>query len=492
MKVYIKVLLLLLLAAGMTWIQYEPKKETPKPVSAIVSKDDELQLGQAFNPVKVKKGDKITVYAFDGSKAWVETQDHMRGLLYFGSIENGRAILEREDMQAHELSRENYIYISKQEVLDQYIGHTFAENERHHWPALYCYSKGETLYATYQLCMWDDAEASVPTIRYENGVAVAFYNEEELPFAGNQKWLKATPWAQWILTRPYFHVFWDKPMIQRPPIELKSWWLIFRVPAKLILLVIFLFLELVWLTVICQPLLILIVLLIPLRFPLYFVSNAALDALFILAAIAGCYFFLPFLVFNHSTFMTIIIIALILGISISTGLMMESLRCEQCKRYNTYRIDRKELVRTEKSTREEEEFDEESSLKAGVKMWKTYTITTEQDYENHYCTCIKCGHQKVFLDQTAEKRTDKKMTGLKYSHTPYPEVPIDRPSRSSSSSSSSSSPEPKEKRNGLGEKVEQQESRICGHCCYWKDGNCTRHDRMSVDFNAYACEQWSP
>lgn len=491
MKVYIKVLLLVLLAAGMTWIQYEPKKEMPKPVAATVRVDDDLDLGKQFGKVQVKAGEKVTVYAFDGSKAWVETQNHMRGLLFFSSLNDGRKILEREDMQEHELERNNYIYISRQEVEEQYLGRTFANNEKNHWPALYCYSKGKTLYATYQLCMWDDAEASVPTIRYEDGVAVAIERLQELPFEGNENWLKATPWAQWLLTRPYFHVHWDKPMIQRPPIELKSWWWIFRVPVKLILLVIDLFLELLWITVICQPLLLLLILLVPLRFPLYFLSNGALDVLLITAAIAGCYFFLPFLVFNHSSFMTIVIIALILTLCIVTILILESERCEKCKRLNTIRVDRKEFTHTESTSYEDDEFDEELSLKSGFKTWKTYTVTNERDYEDHYCTCTKCGHQTIRKNQAGEKRTKKEMKGLKYSHTPYPEVPKNRPSRSGSSASSSS-PEPEVKRNGLNEVVDQHETRICGHCCYWDDGNCLRHDRSTVPFEAYACAQWDP
>jgi len=50
---------------------------------------------------------------------------------------------------------------------------------------------------------------------------------------------------------------------------------------------------------------------------------------------------------------------------------------------------------------------------------------------------------------------------------------------------------PQVKRNGLNEVVDQSETRICGHCGYWHDGNCSRHDRSMVSFNAYACAQWS-
>ena len=102
-------------------------------------------------------------------------------------------------------------------------------------------------------------------------------------------------------------------MITKNRLAIDSWPWIFRAPIKLLLIGLVLIVALMWISILCSLFVIAIMWLVELRYPLMFVSNLHLGVLLSVAALSGCWFWLPFIVLNHGAFITVIILFVAFG-----------------------------------------------------------------------------------------------------------------------------------------------------------------------------------
>ncbi|MBR1426803.1 MAG: hypothetical protein IJ581_05060 [Paludibacteraceae bacterium] len=444
-KWYIIIVLLLAAAGALTYYQYGSTSYLPEPVEAYISSDYlkkpvELRTAVPYVHRILKDGEKVKALGCDGSRdMWVETENGERGIVGIFEIKDWKTITGRPDMDEHELYEDYFINIGKKQMEDQYLGRSFAANELNYWPALSCAISGDTLYATYQLRMWDGLNPLVPTVCYVNDSAVAIQSFKEAPFAGNKKWLRATPWAELLYTTPFFHIHWDKPMIPRPGIVLDNWWWIFRIPAKLILIVIAVILALYWRIIICNPLIVILLLIYPLHLLFRRWSNIAVTLLFVVLIICSAYFYMPLFLIEHGSFMTVTILLSMIVVGSGIARYTVRQRCEQCLNVGFINLDKKTLnhVEYEKYNVDErgEEVRRDTEITKDIEQlldkndqvvaerevgsskrvyityrYYEYEITKEKKYYDHHCSCRICDNY-VFREneEVEEKDVDKKL-----------------------------------------------------------------------------------
>ena len=441
---YVRILLYVLAAAGVTWYQYGNTSYIPEPVNTFVASDsneesNKLATHVPFAQRVLKNGEPITVLAYEHNAFWVETKDGDRGLLYFAAVGDWKSICERKDIDKHRLDQQYFINIGKKEMEQQYLGRSFAENELNYWPALSCYHHGDTLYATYQMRVWNGTEARVPTVCYVNDTAVAIRSFHDAPFEGNKKWLKATPWAGWMYTTPFFHVHWDKPMITRPKVRLENWWWIFRIPVKIILMIFFVIIELYWRIIICNPIMILLLLVLPLHIFFRKWSNNSIVLLSLFLILISTYFYMPMFLIEHGGFMTIVIMIMVILVGAGMASLLIRERCEQCLNVGFIEVYKKTLNHTEyekhKRSEKGEEVRRDSEITKDIEqlvdqnervlaerevaehktVWITYRyyeyeITTEKKYYDNHCACKICNNYTLREnEEVEEKEIDKQL-----------------------------------------------------------------------------------
>ncbi len=483
---YIWVLISFLLAGLVSWSQYGFKKHFPSRVSVVLPKETTLTIGEDGSSLLLKAGEQVSIMAFENRNIWVETSNHTRGLIHLEAVPNWQSISEREDMQ-YELQRENCINISYEQMCEQFLGRTFEENETNYWPALYCVHKGEKLYATYLLRMWKESECSLPIICYEDNKAVSVQAGSPAPFKGNKQWLRFTPWAQWLYTEPFFHWHWDRPMLESSRMFCDSWWWIFRVPVKLIVLVLALIVSLFWVTVIFGFFVFLMQCLIPFRYPFWHLSNSALTMLMVVVSAASCYFFMPFLLLYHGGFLTICIMLVVFCLLCALNLLIIEERCETCRCLGFIKVIRKEYTHTKTTESEEKVLDKQRSTYQ-VSIYQIYKVIKEKKYYDHYCTCQVCQAESIRKDQLGETKETKEPTGKFIT-----EVHTHSSSRGSSSSPSDSSSDlDKERRKNPYDSYNQKEGFTCFSCKYFQAGGCTYYgDNQFIRADTTACYNWN-
>lgn len=439
----LKLLSILLFAAFVTWYHYGSTKNIPLPIETRVAEDseqikNEFKLGVPQAQRTLKPGEKITVLACVGTSMWVETEDGDRGIFHQGYIENWDAIRQFKDMSHYQIELENFVNIGKKQMENEYLGKSFEENETNHWPALYKCTIGDTVFATYQLRMWDGKTPRIPTVCYVNDKAVSIQSYTNAPFEGNINWLKAMPWATWLYTTPFFHVYWDEPMIPRRKIELKNWWWIFRVPVKIILVIIALIILLYWRTVVCNPLIILLLLLYPFRILFRKWSNRGVFIFGYLLILFSTIFYIPLFLLDHGSFMPICIVILIVLIGITQFYFIARQRCEQCLNVGFIQVFDKSLNHIDYVTEKREERGEEvgRSTHLTKEIEKTldaydnviderevgrsksvyityryneYEVTIEKKHYDHHCECLIC-HNYILREneEVEENEIEKK------------------------------------------------------------------------------------
>ena len=442
---YLMIVLVVAAAVALTYYQYGSTTYLPEPVEAYVTtdylkKDVELRTGVPHIHKILTDGEKVKVLGSNGSKdMWVETEKGERGIVDIGSIKDWKTITSRPDIDKHKLYEDYFINIGLKQMEDQYLGHSFEANELNYWPALSCINSGDTLYATYQLRMWDGLNPHIPTICYVNDSAVSILSFRDAPFAGNKKWLRATPWAEWLYTTPFFHIHWDKPMIPRPKIELKNWWWIFRVPAKIILLIIAVIIQLYWRIVTCNPVIIILLLLYPLHILFRNWSNHAVMFFFFVLILLSAYFYMPLFMIDHGSFMTVAILLTMIAVGGGMAIQAVRQRCEECLNVGFIELHKKTLNHTEYEKIKVDERGEEvrrdthitkdieqlldkddqvieqrevgSSKRVYITYrYYEYEITTEKNFYDHHCYCSICDNY-IFREneEVEEKDIDKRL-----------------------------------------------------------------------------------
>lgn len=463
---YVFVGIVVVLAGALSWYVYDGfGKHIPEPIQAVVGQNYAMEFGDSNFSRELQKGESIRILACEGGQRfWVETSDHIRGLLFIGAVENWQAIYEQPEMEDYGLKIDNYINIGKDQMIELYLGRSFEENETNYWPALYCYQKGDTVFATYQLRMWEGMQCYIPTICYVADRAVALTSFSKAPFEGNINWLKVTPWAEWLYTTPFFHVNWDRPMISYEKTFCDSWWWIFRIPAKLVLLIIALIVAVFWVSVIMAPFVLLLICLVPLRYPFWHLSNIQLGALLICATLISCYFFMPFLLLNHGGFMTVITMGLVAFIWGSIIASYIQSRCEECRCVG-YIVELKRVYHhSDFVTREDKEYDSEQS-NSNASVYKIYKVTTERKYYTQHCECQVCKNYIINKNVLGESiDVEKELIRI---HTVH-HVRKTSATRSSEDNSSTSSSE--KKLNYI----------RCERCAFYDPygGSCKYHDKF--------------
>ena len=475
--------ILLVIAGLISWYMYGFKKHIPEPVSAVVSQEYDLNTG-GLNDIKLHVGDSVTLMGYDGYNFWTETKNGTRGIFFKGAIDNWQAISETENMEKYQLVLKNYCNIGIEDFKNEYLGHSFQENETNHWPALYCSTQGNILYATYHIRMWDGTNCWIPTVRYEDGIAKEVLHFSEAPFDVKREWLRITPWAGWMYKTPFLHFHWDRPMITKNRLAIDSWPWIFRAPIKLLLIGLVLIVALMWISILCSLFVIAIMWLVELRYPLMFLSNLHLGVLLSVAALAGCWFWLPFIVLNHGAFITVIILFVAFGFACYISLPLIELRCDVCRCYGSIDVYKKVYTHTE--TKESEEKILNSKLSnAECNVYDVYAVTTETPYYDHYCRCEVCGNESIQKDKAGKAKETKKHTGLSYSKR--------TPSNHTRSRGGS---------GGGGENSSNRDSDAmtpysphkgytCSQCTYFSAGHCSYFDTNSVNYGTSACANFS-
>lgn len=400
--------IIIVAALGLSWYQYGFSKHFPAQVESTIIREDSILFDLPFKNRITHIGDAITILAYDGKQYfWVEKEDGTRGLLFRGSVDNWQDIRDIEDISKYLLTLENYSNIGKEQFCEEYLAHSFEENETNNWPALYKYTLGDTTYATYHIRMWDGTECKIPTVLYVENKAVAVTSYKDAPFEGNKKWLRCTPWAEWIYSSAFFHFHWDRPMIEKEKITLSTWPWIFRVPTKLFLLLLSIVILLLWVTVICSPLLIFLYILIKLRYPFWAFSNGQLTLLLIVASAFSIWFYMPFFILNHGTFVSIIIMGAIFGLLFGVSFAIIDNRCEKCRCVGFIDIIKKEYDHSEFSTDTIEEKDIEKS-NSTLEIYNKYKITYEEKIYNHHRICSVCNTYTLEKDIPGEKEEIKR------------------------------------------------------------------------------------
>lgn len=434
---YIASIILLLIAGGVTWYQYGSTKCIPEPVTAYVTQDrdmlihSELKLNHPQISYHVKAGEKVTIKAYGDSHFWIETEDGTRGLLWFDQIENWKEISHSPNFEKHQYEDKNYVNIGKKQFLDKYMGRSFADNESNYWPALSRCTRGDTTFATYQMRMWEGTNAKIPTVCYVNDTAVALTSFADAPFVGNKNWLKATPWAEWIYTTPFFHVHWDDAMIERQQINLSSWPWIFRFLTNIVLFFVLMFIQWLWAWGAMGLPWMIVMWLVPLRYPFWHLSNAKLYMLLVGVALFSCYFYMPFILLNHGIITTIIIMIAVFFPMFGCSFAIIDQRCELCRCVGFIEVIEKEYDHTETTTEKSSERGEklytetltettdikktdwEGNESCEKKVDKTvyvtylyydYRLTYETDYYTHHRMCDICAEYSAHHNVEGEKR----------------------------------------------------------------------------------------
>lgn len=484
------ILVLFLLAGLVSWWQYGFKKHYPTPVSVILPQETKLIVGEDSEYVLLKPGEQVSILACENRHFWVETVDHSRGLIYMDNVPHWKSITEREDMK-YELQRNNCINISYEQMKEQYLGRTFEENETNSWPALYYVHKGDKSYATYLLRVWNEGKCYLPTVCYMDNKAVDISIDSEAPFKGNIQWLKYTPWAQWLYSSLFFHWHWDRPMIENTQSMCDSWWWIFRIPFQLILLILGLVVSFFWVSVVFGVFVLLMMCLIPLRYPFWHLDNSSLTILMVLVTAASCYFFMPFLLIDHGGFLTIFIMVVVFCILSGFNALIIQERCEECRCFGYIDVVRKEYTHTETTESEEKVLDKEHSTMQ-VSLYQIYKVTKEQKYYDHYCVCKICQNESIRKDQLGESNETKEPTG---------KFVYERHSSSSSRSSASSSNNSSDNSGGSSSSPDNpftpfdqqpEGGNTCLYCKYFYANSCKYYDAPQyVNPNSRACWNFS-
>lgn len=449
----LKFVLIIAFAAFVTWYHYGTTKNIPLPIETRVienyeQKGSEFKVGVPQSQRMLRPGEKITVLARVGSEMWVEAENGDRGLFPQGYVENWDAIRLFKDMDHYQVELNNFVNIGKKQMEKEYLGRSFQDNETNYWPALSKCTIGDTLFATYQLRMWDGKTPLIPTVCYVNDVAVAITSYAEAPFEGNINWLKAMPWASWLYTTPFFKVHWDKPLIPRRKIELKNWWWIFRVPVKIVLLILALIILLYWRTVVCNPLALLILMVYPFRIFFRKWSNSQVFLFGYIVILLNTLFYIPLFLLDHGSFVTICIVILIVLVGITQFYLMARQRCEQCLNVGFIKVFHKSLNHTDYETERREERGEEvgrtthltkeiektldandnvvdeQEIRRSKRVYITYRydeyeVTIEKKHYDHHCECLICHNYTVRENEEVEEKEIEKKWIRSFLKTKY-------------------------------------------------------------------------